>query len=79
MNAETPDNMIASPILSEQEAIHWLKLDGPDGPKDPRATLKFYRQRGLLKAAKIGRTLKYPVWELQEFVRKSVARGEGNE
>lgn len=70
------DKTINSPILSEEEAVRWLKLDGPDGPKDPRQTLKFYRSRGLLRAAKIGRTLKYPQWELEAFVRRLVDRGE---
>jgi hypothetical protein len=68
-----------SPILSEAEAIAWLKLDGPHGPKDPSATLKFYRSKGLLRGARIGRSLKYPRWELEAFVRRLVERGEMEE
>ena len=35
-------------LLTEQEAIRFLRLD-VDGPKDPSATLKHYRDKGWSK------------------------------
>ena len=44
-----PDGKPAPELLTEQEAIRFLRLD-VDGPKDPSATLKYYRDEGLLRA-----------------------------
>ena len=63
----------ASPILTEAEAIQWLRLD-VDGPKDPAGTLKFYRQSKLLRGVRIGRQFRYPVAELEAFVQRLLER-----
>ncbi len=66
---------IHSPILTEAEAIHWLRLD-VKGPKNPSGTLKFYRDRGLLRGVRIGRQFRYPITELEKFVARLVERVE---
>ncbi len=66
---------IESPILTEAEVIHWLRLD-ENGPKDPRGTLKFYRQAKLLRGVRIGRQYRYPLQELEKFVVRLVERTE---
>jgi hypothetical protein len=65
-----------SPILTEAEAIRWLRLDLPDGPRNPKGTLKFYRQAKLLKAVRIGRQWRYTLPALHAFLERLAARGE---
>ena len=72
------DVTIKSPLLTEREAIAWLRLDGDDGPKNPAGTLKFYRGRGLLHGVKIGRRMRYSIWALQNFVRQLEERNGGD-
>jgi len=69
-------NTQRSPLLTESELIQWLRLDEPGGPKNPSATIKFYRQRGLLKGVRIGRHLRYPLAEAERFVERLVEREE---
>jgi hypothetical protein len=63
-----------SPLLTEDEALRWLRLDEAGGPKDPSASLKRYRVMGLVRGVKIGRNLRYPVSELERFVEKLLER-----
>ena len=67
---------IISPILTEAEAIRWLRLDGPDGPKDPAGTLRYYRERGLLRAIRVGRRNRYYLPELARFCERLLEKGE---
>jgi hypothetical protein len=62
-----------SPILTEEEAIHYLRLD-VGKTKHPSQTLRYYREKGLLRAARIGRCNRYPIWELDAFVRRLIER-----
>ena len=54
-------------LLTEDEAIKYLRLD-INGPKNPRNTLKYYRDQGVLKAVHIGRNLRYPRKELDNMI-----------
>jgi len=56
-------------LLTEDEAIRYLRLD-VGGPKNPSGTLKYYRDKGLLYAVRIGRKLRYPRRELDSMVDK---------
>ena len=54
-------------LLTEQEAIRYLRLD-VNGPQNPAGTLKYYRDKGILKAVRIGRNLRYPRKSLDGMV-----------
>ncbi len=64
---------LQSPLLTEEEAVKWLRLD-VDGPADPRQTLKYYRARGLLRGCRVGKRVRYPVCELEALVARLVER-----
>ncbi len=70
------DKSIHTPILTEAEAIRWLRLDGSNGPRDPAGTLRYYRERGLLRAIRIGRRNRYYLPELERFAERLLERGE---
>jgi hypothetical protein len=79
MTPEQITPQFSSPVLTEAEVIVWLRLD-IDGPRNPRSTLKFYRQKGLLRAVRIGRQWRYTLSELHAFLdrltQKSARRAE---
>jgi len=54
-------------LLTENEAIRYLRLD-VDGPENPAGTLKYYRDKGVLLAVRVGRKLRYPRKELDSMV-----------
>jgi len=57
-----------SPLLTPQEAIAWLRLDEPGGPKHPDCTLKRYRSMGLLRCVRVGRAARYHIDDLESLV-----------
>ncbi len=63
-------------LLTEDEAIRYLRLD-IDGPHNPKGTLKYYRDQGVLRAVRIGRNLRYPRKELDLMVVKLLDRNRG--
>lgn len=66
-----------TPLLTEAEAIRYLRLDEPDGPRDPSGTLRYYRQRGLLRGVRVGRQMRYTRWELEQFLHRLAERDGG--
>ena len=64
-----------SPLLSESEAIQWLRLDQA-GVEHPEASLKRLRDRGAIRTVRLGRRVFYPVQELQRFVDSEIERGK---
>ncbi len=56
-------------LLTEAEAIRYLRLD-IDGPKKPRNTLRYYREKKKLRGTKIGRKMRYSRKALDEFIEK---------
>jgi len=64
-----PDARPAPEVLTEQEAISFLRLD-IDGPKHPEQTLQYYRQQGLLVGVRIGKRIRYTKMGLLEFLKK---------
>jgi len=54
-------------LLTEQEAVRYLRLD-VDGPARPEFTLRYYREKGLLKATRVGRRLRYRRVELDRLL-----------
>ena len=61
-----PDGSIMPELLTEQEASIFLRLDKE---KNPLRTLKYYREKGQLRAVKIGVNLLYPKWEVLNFIQ----------
>ena len=61
------DGLPVPDLLTEFEAIKYLRLD-IDGPKDPSATLKHYRDKKLLRGTRIGRKYRYSRLELLKFI-----------
>ena len=63
-----PDGRTPVPdVLTESEAIRFLRLD-ICGLKNPHMTLKYYRDKGLLKATKISKKNCYTKTELLRFL-----------
>ena len=62
-------------LLTEDEAIRFLRLD-VKGPKNPKGTLKYYRDQGVLRAVKVGKKLVYPRTELNTMIEKLLQRKE---
>ena len=54
-------------LLTEAEAILYLRIDRL-GRKDPAATMRYYRERNLLKATRIGGTNFYRREALDAFL-----------
>jgi hypothetical protein len=61
------DGVPVPDLLTEEEAVKFLRLD-IDGPKDPSATLKHYRDKKLLRGTRIGRKYRYSRLELLKFI-----------
>ena len=68
-----PDNkghyMPCPELLTEAEAIRYLRLD-VNGPSHPEGTLRYYREKGLLRGVRIGRNIRYPRKELDAMVER---------
>lgn len=60
-----PNGSIMPELLTEDEALIFLRLDKE---KNPARTLKYYRDKGQLRAVKIGTNLLYPKSELLKFI-----------
>lgn len=54
-------------LLTEEEAVKFLRLD-TDGPKNPSTTLKYYRDKNLLRATRVGKYNRYLKTELLRFL-----------
>jgi hypothetical protein len=55
-------------LLTEAEAVRYLRLDTIEGLKNPRETLARYRARGLLKATQVSKSVFYRRIELDRFL-----------
>ena len=63
-------------LLTEDEAVRYLRLDGEKGPTDPYQCLFRYRQQNKLRGTHIGKQLFYRRDELDRFVRL-MTEGQG--
>ncbi len=57
-------------LLTGAEAIRYVRLEGD---RNPVRTLRYYRERGLLKATTVGRHLCYRRVELDAFLARLTA------
>ena len=62
-----PEGKPAPTVLTAEEAVVFLRLDQTD-IKDPLASLRYYREKGLLKGVKIGLKLRYRLTDLLDFL-----------
>lgn len=56
-------------LLTEDEAIRYLRLD-VDGPTNPEQTLRYYREKGLLRGVRVGKRLRYRRKDLDAFLER---------
>jgi len=54
-------------LLTEEEAVRYLRLEGD---RNPRRTLRYYREKGLLRSTSVGRHLRYRRVELDAFLER---------
>lgn len=57
------------PLLTEEEAIRYLRLD-IDGPTKPENTLRYYRNKKKLQGTRVGKQLRYRRKSLDDFLEK---------
>jgi len=62
-------------LLTEEEAIRYLRLDGTP---HPARTLKYYRDRGLLRCTVVGRRSLYRRVELERFLERQTLANRGS-
>lgn len=63
-----PNGKPAPLVLTEDDLIALLRLDAQSGgPKNPKYTLEYYRERGL-RAVYIGKRLRYYLPDVIEFL-----------
>ncbi len=62
-------------VMTADEAVRFLRLDEPGGPRDPYQALYRYRRQLLLRAVQIGRRVMYTKKELVRFLERKT---EGN-
>ncbi len=53
--------------MTPGEAVAFLRLD-QTGIKDPLLSLRYYREKGLLRATRIGKAIRYRRVELDRFL-----------
>lgn len=56
-------------LLTEQEAIRYLRLDLID-TEEPGNTLRYYRKQGLLRATQVGKCIRYRRVELERLLER---------
>ena len=64
------DGSVVPYLLTEQEAIRFLRLD-TDTVKNPDRTLKYYREKGQLRGTRIGSSYCYTKKELLAFIDRA--------
>ncbi len=70
-----PDGWTPAPdLLTEAEAVRFLRLDTPGGPANPSRTLNYYLDRGQLRPTRLGRRNYYLRSELLEFLHRQTDR-----
>ena len=70
-----PDGRPAPSVLTAQETVVFLRLD-QTGIKDPVLSLRYYREKGLLKGVRIGLKLRYRLTDLLDFLDRLAEESE---
>ena len=64
-----PDGRPAPSVLTAHEAVVFLRLD-QTSIKDPLQSLRYYREKGLLRGVRIGLRLRYRLVDLLDFLER---------
>ena len=56
-------------LLTEDEAIRFLRLDAINA-ENPANTLRYYRNKGLLRATQVGKCIRYRRIELEKLLER---------
>ena len=72
-----PDGKPVPTVLNDEELIQLLRLD-EQGPHNARTTLKYYRDKGLLKGIRLGKKIRYTRDEVLKFLEKQTERTNQN-
>ena len=70
-----PDGTPAPEVMTQQEAIHFLRLDEAN-LKNPATTLQYYRDKGDLTGIRIGKTIRYTKQDLLDFLQNQSKKAE---
>ncbi len=76
------DQVVPVPeLMTEEEAVIFLRLDTAGGPKNPRYTLRYYREQGLLRGTHVGKRIMYQRKEILRFldIMTNLTAGEPTE
>ena len=68
-----PNGQPVPEVLSEEEVIQFLRLDA-DGTNKAAYTLKYYREKNLLRGTQIGKKIRYVKQEVLNFLAKQTER-----
>ena len=68
-----PNGQPVPEVLSEEEVIQLLRLDA-DGTNKSAHTLKYYREKNLLRGIQIGKKIRYVKQEVLNFLVKQTER-----
>ncbi len=63
-----PNGTPAPEVMTAQETCRFLRLDEAN-LKNPATTLQYYRDKGILRGTKIGKTIRYTKEDLLDFLR----------
>jgi hypothetical protein len=64
-----PDGSPVPEVMTKEEVIKFLRLDA-DGVATPIMTLKYYREKNLLRGTQIGKNLRYTKQEVLYFLMR---------
>ena len=70
-----PDGTPVPEVMTQEEAIHFLRLDEAD-LKNPATTLQYYRDKKILRGIRIGKTIRYTKEDLLNFLRNQSQKAE---
>jgi hypothetical protein len=68
-----PDGRPAPLVLTADETVQLLRLDGSNGTR----TLKYWRDIGLLRGVRLGKTLRYRLSDVETFLARKAGENEG--
>ncbi len=68
-----PDGRPCPAVMTAAELAEFLRLDG----EHPERCLKYWRDMGLLRGVRLGKTLRYRLCDVEDFLARKVAEKDG--
>ncbi len=69
-----PDGKPAPMVLTAGEVATLLRLDG----EHPERTLKYFRDRGMLRGVRLGKKVRYRLQDIQTFLARKAGAEKGS-